>query len=210
MMVGRDLMQTALRATAVPGPEVLRVEGLGRRGVLADIDLRLHQGEIVALAGLVGSGRTELARAIFGADRVVRGTVRRSTAGTCGGPGPDGRALEMLGPENRQGGHGPDPIGAGTWSWPDSKPLPRRDQGSRAARAASAVIARLRIATPSPARLDAVSSGGNQQKVVVGKWLWPDCDFFSSTSRRAASTLAQRSRISTGSSSSSSPAARPC
>ena len=76
MMVGRDLVLTALRETAAPGKEVLRVEGLSRKGVLTDIDLRLHQGEIVALAGLVGSGRTELARAIFGADPIDAGQIR--------------------------------------------------------------------------------------------------------------------------------------
>ena len=69
MMVGRDLALTSLHDAVPFGPEVLRVEGLSRGRALRDVHLRLHEGEILALAGLVGAGRTEVARAVFGVDR---------------------------------------------------------------------------------------------------------------------------------------------
>jgi ABC-type sugar transport system ATPase subunit len=59
-----------------PGPELLRVEGLSRKGVLHDISFQLRAGEIVGLAGLVGAGRTELCRALFGIDRIDAGECR--------------------------------------------------------------------------------------------------------------------------------------
>src|SRR5207237_9886855 len=74
MMVGRDLVLTELDQAAAHGPEVLRVR-IDRAGMLHDIDFRLYKSEIVGLAGLVGSGRTELARAIFGVDPFTHGQV---------------------------------------------------------------------------------------------------------------------------------------
>ena len=62
------------------GDEALRVEGLTREGVLDNVSLRVRQGEIVGLSGMVGSGRTELARAIFGIDPVDSGQISSSPA----------------------------------------------------------------------------------------------------------------------------------
>src|SRR5687767_5625071 len=75
MMVGRDLKDHFPKQRAAIGEEVLRVEGLRRKGVLHDVSLSLRRGEVVGLAGLMGSGRTELARAIFGADAIEGGRV---------------------------------------------------------------------------------------------------------------------------------------
>ena len=89
MMVGRDLALTSsARGGAVRAPRLLRVEGLSRGGALRDIGLRLHEGEILALAGLVGAGRTEVARAVFGVDRL---DSRRDLGLRDGGHGPASR-----------------------------------------------------------------------------------------------------------------------
>ena len=75
MMVGRDLAESAARPPAGGAAECLRVEGFSRRGVFTDVSFRVQRGEIVGLAGLVGSGRTELARAVFGVDPRDSGRV---------------------------------------------------------------------------------------------------------------------------------------
>ncbi|HEY6274972.1 MAG TPA: sugar ABC transporter ATP-binding protein, partial [Streptosporangiaceae bacterium] len=72
-MVGRDMPERAAGERGQAGGEVLRVERLTREGVFTDISLTVRAGEIVALAGLVGSGRSEVARAIFGIDRYDAG-----------------------------------------------------------------------------------------------------------------------------------------
>lgn len=76
MMVGRDVGELRRRtAPSTVGEEVLRIEGLRRRGVLHDVSLTLRAGEVLGIAGLVGAGRTELARAIMGLDRSDAGRV---------------------------------------------------------------------------------------------------------------------------------------
>jgi ribose transport system ATP-binding protein/rhamnose transport system ATP-binding protein len=76
LMVGRPLGDMYPRATARPGAVVLGVENLARAGAFSDVSFRVRAGEIVGFAGLVGSGRTEIARVLFGVDRASRGTVR--------------------------------------------------------------------------------------------------------------------------------------
>jgi ribose transport system ATP-binding protein len=177
MMVGRDLVLASLPETSGPGAEVLRVEGLSRAGVLHDIGFRLHQGEILALAGLVGSGRTEVARAIFGADRIdtgqiwVRGEpvrIQRPADAVDRGIGfvTDDRLISGLLmsmsiqanttlPSLRQF----DALGGLFFS-------PARE------RAASRHFVRaLNVQPPALERKVRYLSGGNQQKVVLAKWL---------------------------------------
>ncbi len=74
-MVGRKMVERAAGERGVPGELVLAVEHLTREGVFTDISLQVRAGEIVALAGLVGSGRSEVARAVFGIDRYDAGRV---------------------------------------------------------------------------------------------------------------------------------------
>jgi ribose transport system ATP-binding protein len=76
LMVGRALAEGHVERSATPGELALEVRGLRREGVLHGIDLRVHTGEIVGIAGLAGSGRTELLRAIHGADRIDAGEIR--------------------------------------------------------------------------------------------------------------------------------------
>jgi rhamnose transport system ATP-binding protein len=174
-MVGRDMPQRTAGERGQPGDEVLRVERLAREGVFIDISLHVRAGEIVALAGLVGSGRSEVARAIFGIDRYDAGKV------TVGGT------------ELRKGSPAAA-MAAGIGYVPED----RRQQGlvmdmSIQQNVALASLARLRqgglirsaaeraFATDWAQRLrlrygrltDSVStlSGGNQQKVVLAKWL---------------------------------------
>jgi ABC-type uncharacterized transport system ATPase subunit len=75
-MANRDVGETMSTSGAARGVELLRVEGLTRRGTLKDVSFVLHAGEVVGIAGLLGAGRTELARAIFGADTIDAGTIR--------------------------------------------------------------------------------------------------------------------------------------
>src|SRR5262249_13790076 len=75
MMIGHEVEETGARQVRPRGAPVLEVRGLSRPGALHDIDLVLHRGEILGVAGLIGSGRTELVRAIFAADHVRSGTV---------------------------------------------------------------------------------------------------------------------------------------
>jgi ribose transport system ATP-binding protein len=73
MMVGRDVQRTEARKYVAIGEEVLRVEGLSRDPLLKQISFKLHKGEILGIAGLLGSGRTELLRCLFGCDHRTAG-----------------------------------------------------------------------------------------------------------------------------------------
>jgi ribose transport system ATP-binding protein len=181
-MLGRAVEATyRSRFCERPGEVVLAVNDVSSENGVRGATLSVRAGEVVGLAGLVGAGRTELARAIFGADRVIRGTVMLDGKPLRGGPVGAVRAGVGLVPENRKA----DGL-ALTRSVQDNVLLAglRRlfpsgwYQASRARRAATEVIARLRIATPSPGRLTRYLSGGNQQKVVVGKWFVAGSRFF--------------------------------
>jgi ribose transport system ATP-binding protein len=182
LMVGRQVT-TAYRGRfcETPGEVLLEVRDLRAENGVRASALDVKAGEVVGLAGLVGAGRTELARAIFGADRVMSGSVRVAGAPIRRGPAGAVRAGVGLAPENRK---------------TEGLALMRSVQdnvlvaglrelfpagwyrASKALRAAADVISRLRIATPSAARLVRYLSGGNQQKVVVGKWLTAGSRFF--------------------------------
>src|SRR5512133_3344769 len=75
LMVGRSLEQQYPKVISKRGPEALRVEGLTRNGVLHEISFSAYTGEILGIAGLVGAGRTELMKAIFGADPIDHGRI---------------------------------------------------------------------------------------------------------------------------------------
>jgi ribose transport system ATP-binding protein len=182
LMVGRPVDTTYTRpARPVPGEVALEVKNLSGPSGFSDVNLTVRAGEIVGLCGLVGSGRTEVARAIFGADRVTAGEIRlfgepiaeSIEAATC-------RGMALI-PENRktQGlalarSVGDNIVLAGLRKmFPAGIFIPRR-----ALKAARTMIDKLRIATPTPRRPVGTLSGGNQQKVVIGKWLNADAKFF--------------------------------
>jgi rhamnose transport system ATP-binding protein len=174
-MVGRQVEQRTGAGQHKLGDEVLRVDRLTREGVFTDVSLRVRAGEIVVMAGLVGSGRSEVARAVFGIDRYDAGTVTLA-----------GRPLRKASPAAA--------MAAGVGYVPED----RRQQGlvmdmSVQQNMALASLDRLRkaglvrssaeraFASDWAQRLrlkygrltDPVSrlSGGNQQKVVLAKWL---------------------------------------
>jgi ribose transport system ATP-binding protein len=175
MMVGRTITQMFPREYQPRGVEALRVEGLGSGTRLRDVSLAVHSGEIVGLAGLVGAGRTELARAVFGADPYDRGQVS-----VFGQPvkaaSPDKMVSLGMGllPEDRKA-HGLAMI----LSLSENVVLPslqrlfprRFVDTAKEYQVVASYIKDLRIATPSPKRLVQFLSGGTQQKVVLAKWL---------------------------------------
>ncbi|MDH7482975.1 MAG: sugar ABC transporter ATP-binding protein [Armatimonadota bacterium] len=75
MMVGRELKEKIPKESVEFGPPALTIKGLSRKGILHDISFTVHKGEVLGIAGLVGAGRTELARAIFGADPIDTGEI---------------------------------------------------------------------------------------------------------------------------------------
>jgi ribose transport system ATP-binding protein len=182
MMAGREVVTAYRRRFCEqPGPVALEVRGLNAKNGVRDANLVVRAGEIVGLAGLAGAGRTELARAIFGADALIDGEIRLEGKPLTGDPEKCVRFGMGLVPENRkQEGLAliqsvqDNLLLAGLRGlFPD-----RRYSFGKAARVAEDLIGRLRIATPSPRRLVKLLSGGNQQKVVVGKWLNAGSRFF--------------------------------
>jgi ABC-type sugar transport system ATPase subunit len=175
MMVGRTITHMFPRDYQPRGAEALRVEGLCSGTRLRGVSLTVHSGEIVGLAGLVGAGRTELARAVFGADPYDRGRVY-VFGQLVKAASPDKMVALGMGllPEDRKA----DGL-AMILSLSENVVLaslqrlfPRRFvDASKEREVVAAYIKDLRIATPSPKRLVQFLSGGTQQKVVLAKWL---------------------------------------
>jgi ribose transport system ATP-binding protein len=182
MMVGRTVSQRRIRTRSTAGPrEVLRVESLSRGRTLRDVSLVVHEGEIVALAGLVGSGRTELARAIFGIDPVDSGTITLMGR-TLTNPSPAACIRSGMGflPENRkQDGLAqilPVKDNIVQASLRKLFPWGLLDHGLERATARK-YIQDLGMACPSVFRMTRFLSGGTQQKVVLAKWLCTESRF---------------------------------
>jgi ABC-type sugar transport system ATPase subunit len=151
------------------------VQNLSRAGVFQDISFSVHAGEIVGMAGLVGAGRTEVAQTIFGIERANSGTI--SINGQVIAPGLVQAAMQhgvALVPEDRQhlGLVLPMPVGTNL-----VLAVLRRlsSRGLRSSRAESELIAQLMrdlgVRAASPGVAARTLSGGNQQKLVLGKWL---------------------------------------
>ena len=180
-MVGRDVVESLDRERRPAGALAMRVRGLGRGSVVRDVDLDLHRGEVLGVAGLVGSGRTELLRLIFGADRADRGSVALDGAAAAArirSPDDAVRAGIGLVTEDRksQGLLLPlsirinttlanlGAVARGGW-------LQRAAEGREVERLRKLLRVRSRSAEQSVGEL----SGGNQQKVVFARWLHRDC-----------------------------------
>jgi simple sugar transport system ATP-binding protein len=182
-MIGKDPREIVPDAAqAGPGAEAeaaseafVVLDGLGRRGAVSSVSMALRRGQVVGLAGLLGSGRTETARLLFGIDRADSGTIRVDGKGvTIGSP----RRAIRLGfafiPEDRRAaGIIPNlsvrenimlALQAGRGAW-------RRLPGRKQAELVEKFIRALDIRTPGPEQLVANLSGGNQQKVLVARWL---------------------------------------
>lgn len=180
LMVGRDLTEHFPKKAVAPGEELLRIEHLSRHGVLHDISLTLHRGEVVGLAGLMGSGRTELARAIFGADPIDSGrvTVKGREVVVRSPQQAVGLGLGLLTEDRkRQGLVLCLDIQANTClASVDRFSTAGVVDGRREEVAAQKLSDDLRVKTPGLQQCVVNLSGGNQQKVVLAKWLCCEAD----------------------------------
>lgn len=175
MMVGRTISDMFPRTPGNPGPMALEVINLERRGILHQINLNVRSGEIVGLAGIVGAGRSELARAIFGADPFDAGEIKvfgkSIKAGT-----PQSSIRQGIGllPEDRQR-QGIVPlvsvadnmvhVAMGKLAWHGWLGHGKRRE------VAKKYINQLDMAVSSTDQEARFLSGGTQQKLVLGKWL---------------------------------------
>ncbi|WP_148572939.1 sugar ABC transporter ATP-binding protein [Nocardioides caldifontis] len=178
LMVGREVGELFPKTPATIGAPVLEVEGLNRTGVFHDVSFEVRAGEIVGLAGLVGAGRSEIARAVFGVDRYDSGSVR--LAGTAV-PAHDPRAAIKAGmafiPEDRRkqglvidSSVSRNVAGVIRAGLAKAGVLTARAEN----RAAAPWAGRLEVKTNALDMNAATMSGGNQQKVVIAKWLATD------------------------------------
>jgi ABC-type sugar transport system ATPase subunit len=174
-MVGREVASIYEREPVPPGNVLLEVRGVSRAKMLADISFEIRAGEIVGLAGLVGAGRTELCRSIFGLDRRDAGSIRISGVPVhIGSPRDAVRAGLALIPEDRQHAGlatalsvGYNVTMAGLRQVSPGGFIRHREEN----RLATEYIQRLRIRAESPKQRAGRLSGGNQQKVAIAKWV---------------------------------------
>jgi ribose transport system ATP-binding protein len=177
MMVGRSVTdERAFRADVAVSGEALRVVGLKRNALSPEVSFSVGKGEIVGVAGLVGSGRTETARAIFGADPKIAGEIyvegERVAIETPRDAVESGLCLMT---EDRKGqGLLLGMSCAENITITDLARISRHGLLDRAAEreAATRLVTDLRIKTPSIDQIVRNFSGGNQQKVVIAKWLF--------------------------------------
>jgi ribose transport system ATP-binding protein len=182
LMVNRELTELFPKEQATRGAEVLRVERLSTKSGLKEISFSLHKGEVLGVAGLLGAGRTELARAIFGLDEIssgsiyVNGEVRKMSS-------PRSAIKSGIGflTEDRKSQGLVLPL-----SVERNLCLSSVDKFSRwgimhsteERQAATRYVEELRIKTPSLDQKVVFLSGGNQQKVVLSKWLCSQAEVF--------------------------------
>jgi ribose transport system ATP-binding protein len=177
MMVGRELSNHIVKESVPIGDVVLRASALNRRGVLRDINFHVRRGEIVGIAGLAGSGRTETVRAVIGADRLQSGTVEvDGRTYRFKSPRDAIRAGIGLLPENRklQGAHIELSVQQNITMAALDRVLRRRIvlRKGMESEIARDYVQKLGIKTPTIAQKVRFLSGGNQQKVILAKWLF--------------------------------------
>lgn len=182
MMVGRALDHAEVAIPDLSGaPVALSVRGLTRGRMVRDVSFDLRAGEILGFAGLMGAGRTEVARVIFGADPreagdiAVHGTPRDIRS-------PKDAVAAGIGYLSEDRKHFGLALGLDVRSNIALTSLPRftdrigRVDDAALGRVAQDYIRTLAIRTPSDRQEVRLLSGGNQQKVVIAKWLLRDCD----------------------------------
>ncbi len=158
------------------GVPVLKVSGVSLPPRVADVSFDIHAGEIVGLAGIMGSGRTEIAEAIFGRRKATAGEITVLGRRITGQDVAIAAGVAMVPEDRRRMGLVLD------HSVQSNIMLPNLDLFSKgpfvadigAAGAVRRMIARLRIKTESPSKVTRLLSGGNQQKIVFSKWLARD------------------------------------
>ena len=175
-MVGREMVALYRRQPLPPGPELLRIEGFTREGALRDISFSLRAGEIVGLAGLIGAGRTEACRAIFGVDPIDAGKIfvegrhvhiHSPRAAVAAG-------IALVTEDRQKNGLAlrlPIAYNVTMANLPEISHFGLVD-GRAQIRVTAQYITRLRIRAASGKQPAGLLSGGNQQKVVIAKWLF--------------------------------------
>ncbi|MGK9169000.1 sugar ABC transporter ATP-binding protein [Inquilinus limosus] len=176
MMVGRELGQMYPKLPAEIGAPVLAVEGLGLEGVFADVGFELRSGEILGVAGLVGSGRTNVAEALFGVTPATAGTIRiKGEAVRIDSPARAMAAgMAFLTEDRKETG-----LFLTLPVLENMQMAVLRDRYVKAGFVAQGAIAQacqawrttLRIKTPDLQEPALNLSGGNQQKVLIARWL---------------------------------------
>ena len=184
MMVGRVIMGDKKPASAVPAdaPVVLEVKNLNAGKAVKNVSFQLRRGEILGFAGLMGAGRTEVARALYGADPRQTGEIYIN-----------GKPVNIKTPEQAVKNGicylSEDRKRYGLMlgkSVSDNSAIASLDKFIKAgwindkeiAKVAAETNAKLRTKTPSMEQLLKNLSGGNQQKVIIARWLMKDCDIF--------------------------------
>jgi ribose transport system ATP-binding protein len=174
LMVGRRLNEQYPKQRAVPGRPVLRLEKVSVRGKLHEVSLELREGEILGVFGLMGAGQPELARAIFGLERIHSGRVWiDEREARLRSPNDAIRhGMGLLTRDRRQGLVPALPVAPNVSLASISQlALPSPLQLRAENRVAAEYIRSLRIQCPRPRRPVMFLSGGNQQKVLLARWL---------------------------------------
>lgn len=181
-MLGKSFEEEFPKLPAVIGEPVLSVKGLVAGKRVKGVDLEVRRGEIVAVVGLVGAGKTELSRVLFGADASESGTVavngcpaRLHTPSDAVQSG-----IALIPEERRKEGILVRESVLHNLSLPIMKSLSRFGflSGSAERSFAESQVSGLGIKTAALTQLTAYLSGGNQQKVAIGKWLGTEADVF--------------------------------
>ena len=182
MMVGRVIYEDPKTESAVPkdAPVVLKVDHLNAGKMVQDVSFELHKGEILGFSGLMGAGRTETARALFGADPVDSGDIyingqkvtikSPEDAVKCG--------IGYLSEDRKRYGCVVDKSVAEntTMAALDNYVKGSFIDKAKEKKVAEEYVKSLATKTPNVEQLVVNLSGGNQQKVVIAKWLTRDCD----------------------------------
>jgi ribose transport system ATP-binding protein len=182
LMVGREISSQAKpEGVATDREVVLSVSGLRTKSLLKDVSFDLRKGEILGFAGLMGAGRTEVARAVVGADKIEAGVITlRGKQIHIKHPADAARyRIGYLSEDRKQFGVLLEQEVSANIGLSSLHELFQsfgfiKDKAMRAK--AKEYVAALRIKTPSVSQTVKNLSGGNQQKVVVAKWLVKDCD----------------------------------
>ncbi|TGB77182.1 sugar ABC transporter ATP-binding protein [Escherichia sp. E4702] len=182
MMVGRDLGNIYPRREALQQRmPVLEVNGLTRKGVLNDINFTLYRGEILGFAGLMGAGRTELARAIFGADSIDSGTLKLNGKETVIKDISDAiqQGISYLTEDRKKEGLALNlsverNIMLG--NYPEYSDRLGNVDSRRCQQTSEEQVKALRIKTPNLEQAALNLSGGNQQKIIIARWVCKDTD----------------------------------
>lgn len=182
MMVGRDLGNIYPRREACAHQTpVLEVRGLTRKGVLNDITFTLHRGEILGFAGLMGAGRTELARAIFGADPIDAGSIKLNGKETVIKDIPNAiqQGISYLTEDRKKEGLA---LGLSVernimlGNYPEYSDRFGNVDTKRCQQTSAEQVKALRIKTPHLEQAALNLSGGNQQKIIIARWVCKDTD----------------------------------